>query len=455
MSNWSAASSGAGRASQPPVRILIGAPAGMAGKLAEAFQMDSRFQIVGRPGDGQTLRDNMAQLEPEALLVDATLFADIRDLKNFITSAACAFYILYPDTLEAIEAERPEIRSERDAIAALRHFKCHYIGYPAMNELMGRISGDMDILRASTASPAERAWGSLAQGSTSGLRVISVWNRAGGTGKSTVAVALAREAVRRGFKTLLVGLGAPDSLAVVAGLAMDPNICVWLSRPNKEGLAASIQTTDGLDVITGLKESEKEGELCAAPSGREQDTSISKLVNTAAYNGYTVIILDTPVSGCAPNAISAANFLLLVSRPTLADIFATVDAFNLVTTRMSSQHNIAPGNIHLALNGMRSSLLNVKEYQNISFAAWKRRLEDNPSSKAPASMPAVSVVLPDSEAIPAAANNNGRSPLAVNDDYARGMARLGDALLGGIRQVPDSGRESSVFNVFGIKIRKT
>lgn len=439
---------------EPQIRIIVATPPNNA--LSSEFQMDKRFYLVGKPYDPNTLLDNVNTLEPEAVVIDALIFQGIAMLLDFVSKLQCPFYVIYPTQIKILEEQDPEVRNFRNKIAALNYHGFSYDnGYPANTEITGRVASGVYTERTKKAAPSS-SWGGAGAsvGSVSGLRVICVWNRAGGTGKSTVSVALGREAARRGFKTLVVGLGAPDSIPVIAGVKVTPNIGEWLARPNREGLMSAIKTTDGLDILPGLTEAEREDSLKAMPTGKDTDTSITRMQQIASLMGYTVIILDTPVSGCAPQAIAASNFLLLVSRPTIADALASVDAFHLVSAKMGSQHNISAGNIYLVLNGMRSSLLNTRDFQDTAFEMWKLRTAQVQGKQQMASFPAVSAVLPDSEAIPAAANNS-RSPLSVNDEYAKSISKLGDVLFGGIRQVSNSGKESSVVNIFGIKIRKT
>lgn len=147
----------------------------------------------------------------------------------------------------------------------------------------------------------------------------------GGTGKSTIAGALAQAVARKQLKSLLIGLGSPDILPLILGLQPEPNITNSVANPSDDGLRASIQVLGDLHVIPGFPDiiSEAHGDRPA-----EQKGSVGELVTSAAYSGYASIILDTPSAGIAPRAISAANTWLMVARPTIADAWGFVEAFD-------------------------------------------------------------------------------------------------------------------------------
>ena len=165
-----------------------------------------------------------------------------------------------------------------------------------------------------------------------------------GCGKSTLAAALALEAAQRGIKTLLVGLSVPDiSLPTFLNLKTTPNLFGWLASPSFEGgVRPNVQSKGLLDVLVGLQDGIKEKELIRPP---EDPASINQLVINATFGGYSIVILDTPVSGAYFNAISASNTMVMVTTPMLDQAVVSAEAYRMAFKRMRDQHRIGVGNV--------------------------------------------------------------------------------------------------------------
>jgi len=284
-------------------------------------------------------------------------------------------------------------------------------------ELAGRMYDTAMALRRK-APALEGAFRAGPSTGVAGLRIVTVWNEAGGVGKTTVASCLAYEAARRGLQSLLIGLGAPDDLPLILGLEPEPNLGGWRHDPTLNGLKAMLQQVGDLDVIAGFRNVIEETQALAARP--EEPASIPSLAMTAAYNGYAAIVLDAPPSTSAPAAIMAANTLVLVARPTAADAQRTVEAYRVVVSRMAGEHRIAPANILLVLNQTGDGGYTPDEWHRMTATAPKA---------AGLGAPPVVAALPRDPAV-VAAQNNGKVATLVSDGLARGIHTLADALFG-------------------------
>jgi cellulose biosynthesis protein BcsQ len=413
MSGWGIQQNNLRTGQDSPISVLLAhRDMGHATSWYQALQVDARFRITNIATDPQDFRAKLAS-SPEVILLDATIFEGPRPLIEALTSIAGSVYLIVPPSV------KEEIVVEFKSIPAVRHV---FVGDANLADFQNRAYADASALRRSAPSVAPTAWagGRSGGGAIGGLRIITVWSRSGGTGKSTIASALAQAVARKQLKSLLIGLGAPDVLPLVMGLQPEPNITNWIANPSDEGLRSSIQTLGDLHVIAGFPDivSEAHGDRSA-----EQKGSLAELVTSAAYSGYASIILDTPSGGIAPRAISAANTWLMVARPTIADAWASVEAFRMVTQRSAGQHRIIPGNIFVVLNQRTNGMLTADEWHRAADSACRKM------GMSVGFPPVVATISYSPEV--GLAQDNGRSALDASDEFARPIHRLADMLFGG------------------------
>lgn len=398
----------------------------------QALQVDARFRITSMANDAQDFRSKLVS-SPEVILLDATVFDGPKGLVDALTSVTGAVYLIVPPTVdEKLIAEFKSIPS----------VKMVFIGDVNIAEFETRAYADALALRRTVPVANQQAWAGGRSGSVvGGLRIITVWSRSGGTGRTTIALAIAQAVARKALKTLLIGLGGPDVLPLQVGLQPEPNILSWIANPTDEGLRASIQTAGDMHVLAGFPDilSEAQGDRSA-----EQKGSITELVTSAAYGGYAAIILDTPSGGIAPRAVSAANTWLLIARPTVADVWTSVEAFRTVTQKSAGQHRITPGNIFVVLNQHANGMLTPDEWHRAADAACRKM-------GLSIGFPPVVSVIPYVPEV-SIAQDNGRSALDSSDSFARPILKLSDMLFGNSVGVP-ARDDSSVMKLGPLKIR--
>jgi arsenite-transporting ATPase len=412
------------------VSVLLAGPPGTVTAWYQAFMSDSRFRVVSFANDPDDLQMKLAN-RPEVVLLDARIFPGPPPLFNLLTGVEGAVYVVLPaDVKESLVGE----------IQAVASVKGAYRGDVNLSQLLGRMYETALTLRTRAPSLVEPFVKGRRPGTmVTGLRIIAVWNQAGGVGKTTIATNLAYEASRRSLRTLLVGLSAPDDLPLIMGLEPEPNISGWQANPTREGLKVLIQQAGDLDVIAGFRNVIDEARAMNIKPTEPQ--SIPNLAMDAAYSGYATIILDTPPSTTAPAAIMGANALLLVSRPTAAGAQRTMEAYRTVVKRLAGEHRISPANIMVVLNMATGEDYAPDEWHQMMAGALK---------KAGLGAPPIAVVIPEDPSI-RVAQNNGKLAMQVSDTLARGIHKLADALFGTGAEAPEE--ESRGLKIGGLRFK--
>ena len=401
----------------------------------QSLQLDARFRVTSMANTAQDLRAKLAS-SPEVILLDATVFDGPPPLIEALTSISGAVYLIAPGGIGE------ELIEQFKSIPSVKSVS---LGDVNIADFMARAYADALALRRMAPALSPTAWNGGPQrgAGVGGLRIVTVWSRSGGTGRTTIAISLAQAVARRGLKTLLIGLGAPDVAPLLLGLQPEPNITAWMAAPTDESLRSSIQTAGDLHVLAGFPDitSEAQGERASEAKG-----SINELVTSAAYGGYSAIILDTPsAGGVVPRALSAANTWLMVARPTVADAWMSVEAFRTVTQKIAGQHRITPGNIFVVLNQRTNGHLTADQWHTAADSAC-RKLNLN------VGFPPVMATLPYSVDVPLA-QDGGRSALDASDEVARPIHRLAEALFGGIAAAPQDRKDGGVVRIGPLKIR--
>ena len=390
-----------------PFSLVIGATRQRYTSWVRTLMEDSRFRVASFAFDPEDLKLKLKDA-PEALLLEAGIMGDEKELTKLLTGLQCAVYVVTP--LQDGQGLAQRLREQENVKGA-------YVGDLNLLETIGRMVSDLTALRASR-NVSMQTWSQPGSSSTGSgiapLRVITVWNQMGGVGKTTVSTNLAYESARRGFPTLLIGLGAPDDMPLVAGIKLEPNITRWWNNPTVEGVKLSIQKLDTLDVLAGFPDVLSESEVLKAKD--DAPNSIARLITTAAhYMGYAVIVIDAPPSAVAANAIKVSNTLVMVARPSLEGVMRTVQAYRTVVEHLPGEHRIAAERVFVVLNRVGGRL---------SADEWHRAA----SQQAGKPFPPIIAQIPDNVAI-GAAQDNRRMPLLVVDEFNRSLRPLADALL--------------------------
>jgi len=418
--------------SQPDaITVLMAGPIPRLQAWYTSLAADTRFRVSMQATDSQDLANKLIT-NPDILLLDATIFPGPQPLLEVLTRYHGAAYVLLP-----LEANQEAM----DSVARIPCVKGVYKGDLNLLAIAGEMYAAAQAQRqARLSSGMEAIWnrsqGVIGQGRAPlGLRVVAVWNQAGGVGKTTVASNLAYEASRRGLPTLLVGLGAPDDLPLILGLKPEPNLNHWRANPSAEGLKLAIQKVDTLDVLAGFPDVLSEARAINTPLDAPE--SIPKLVLTAAYMGYAVIVLDAPPTATASAALAAANTLVLVARPSLEGVMRSVEAYRMVVERLAGEHHIPATGVYVVLNRM-SGRMGIDDWHKAASALLG------------STFPPIVAQIPDDPQI-GEAQDARRIPLNLSDTFARSLKPLADALFSTQGATQNDGKKS--IEIFGIKVR--
>lgn len=403
---------------QAPVSIIAAGPPDRVKAWYEHILGDGRFRS---PAFSFTPDDLRAKLSAnvEALLLDGCIFPNGETLLSFLAGLRCIVHVVVPADVDDAFLHKTQ------QVACVKGV---YRGDTNFIETLGRICAEALTLRQAAAGGGlSSLWASGAGGGPVPTRIIAVWNQMGGVGKTTIATNLAYEAARRGFATLLVGLGAPDDLPLVCGtgdrakkpLMPTPNVMVWRNDPTLAGLKRAIQKVDTLDVIAGFANVFDEATTLNTPDNDPHDVA-NLFTQAAQYGGYAVIVADlAPASHIASRVLSVANTLVLVSRPSVEGALRTVEAYRMVTEKMASAYHIPANRVFVVLNRMGGRL---------SADRWHEEATGELNVYTEGSFPAVIAQIPDNVAV-GAAQDERRLPLLCVDDFSRALAPLADTVL--------------------------
>ena len=427
-----------------PVAVLIGVNVAdpRSAVWQQSVQMDARFRLVAVANNNQDLQTKLAE-SPEVILLDVRILDGPQVLIETLTKMTAAVYVLLPAGL--LESKEEKMRALPETIKAISSVKQVYVGDMNIADFLTRAYGDALALRKTIAAPVAWSGHTGRQAAVTGMRIVATWNLVGGVGRSTITTALAQAVARKSIRSLLVGLDAPDLIPLHLGLKPQPeNILKWFANPTEAGMRNGLQTLGDLDVLAGFPDVWSLSDNIAKIASDDSPNSIRSLVvNTAAYSGYAGIFLDAPVAGIAPRALAAANTWIMVARPTLADAWASVDAFRTITQRAAGQHRINPGNIFVVLNMRTQGMLSPNDWH---------RAADQVARNFGCQMgfPPVAAVIPFIPGIPLA-QDAGRPTIDASDEFARPIHVLADMLFGGQAIQPDRGPGKK--KGFSIKIK--
>lgn len=281
-----------------------------------------------------------------------------------------------------------------------------------------------------------------------GTRVIAFISATGGAGRSTLAESLAYElAARRGIRTLLYSCDLPPAAAQHLKLRFTTNAGLFFSRP--AAFAEALQTREGLDVLVAPYDSY--GYAQAAQQADKEphaDNSLRALVQASWVQGYAAVILDLPAgeSNWTLHPLLVANTVVVVARPTIADLLGAVHTVKLLTEHMAGQHRIPRQAMYCALNrvSQHSSLTPNTFHQEATQAAG-------------GFFPPIIATFEDDPAIPAIQDRQ-QIPGVVADNFGRNIQRLADSFFGG-GGASANGRHpirgQGLLGKLGVKVRVT
>ena len=121
-----------------PISIVIGATIDRMTSWISVLMADGRFRVVSSAADPQDLRVKLRD-NPEALLLEASIMGDEKQLISLLTGLQCAAYVVTP-----IQGGQGLVQT----VKGLPSVKGAYYGDLNLPEAVGRMYADLAALRA-------------------------------------------------------------------------------------------------------------------------------------------------------------------------------------------------------------------------------------------------------------------------------------------------------------------
>ena len=412
MSGWSQLT----QAADGAVPVLLAATPQTAEMWYAVLANEPRLRVVARAVSPEDLKAKLAT-QPYVILLEALIAPSPQALISLVAGLGeYQIYVMVPGTVP--DAEYEAVRQE---LEPMPHVQKVFRDSENLVELTRQI-----VANAQTQQQAG-GWNASGNGHGGGarvvmpVRIVGVYNQAGGVGKTTIATNLAFAASQQGIPTLLIGLGAPDDLPLVLGLKAVPNITNWRAQPTPETLKASLQKRDVLDVLAGFPDVLSQAQAAGTPS--DAPNSVRALIDQAIRLGYAAIVVDIPQAAIAASALVAVNTLVLVARPSIEGVMRTVTTYRTVVERLGADSLLHPQAIRVVLNRVNDRRLDPGAWH-----ALATRYHQKP-------FPALTAVVPDDPAV-GEAQDNADVPLLVSRQFAAAVGALAADLFGAVAPTP-------------------
>ncbi|MGD0575245.1 MAG: hypothetical protein ABSB61_07750 [Anaerolineales bacterium] len=424
----------------PKVGVMLAGPGAdvVLNSMQPPFLLDARFAVRAVATSFEELQVKLPQMRPEVLVIQADMAPGPDSLIEILSKMqvwnGVAIVILCPAWREFLGALEKVATTGKVFLDPVNWAEMAHAAYDAAITQRARLAA---------AAPLQQAYFSRAAGAITGTRVVAFLSACSGAGRSTVAENLAYElAVRCNAKTLLASFDLPPSAVSHLKLHYEPSAQAFLARAS-EGLGGCLQMREGLEVLVAP---ENTSDYLKAARVSENDmnapNSIYSLVMATWTRNCAAILLDLPGEEGAwtLQPLSAANSVVLVARPTLADMAATTHTLLLLLQRLATRLRAPREAIYLVLN-------QVGEKSGMTPHGWHENL-----ARAVPWAPSVAAVIPFDPGV-VAAQDRQVPPVTCVDGFARGIRMLVNALFPGLALEAEKERRSTVFRMPGIRVR--
>lgn len=399
-------------------------------QMQQPMLADQRFIISGHATQWSQFEANLNNLHPDLLIVQADIAPDpdslLHTLQKISVWNGIALVVL-PLALNQFQGAFSKVDTIRGVfVSPVNWTEIIQAGYGAA------ITAKVSLTQ--TAPMQQSLSGYTSSASTAyitGTKRIAVLSHAGGAGCSTVAENLAYElSVRLSVKTLLVSMGLPPSAAPHLRLRYLPNLTEYFDRPGKGTFQAAIQKKENLEVLMAPESSLDYMRILENSSHGTGEGSINGMLIDSEDGRYASIVMDVPSSEdlWMAHAVIFANYALIVTRPTLADLAAIRHTLTLLLTGLKSEKRLAKESIYLVINQFndRSSFTPRSFQEELSnTVGWA---------------PPIAAVIPFDPGVPQA-QDDGVPPVTRGDEFAKGIRSIVNTLFPSVGETIHSAKE--------------
>jgi cellulose biosynthesis protein BcsQ len=312
-------------------------------QMVPTFANDLRFSISTVSTSWFDFEKTLDQARPELLVVHA----NIAPSTDSLIKSLSRLHIWNGVAIIILNLEDAKVKPTLEKIGTCRSVymlpvnwgEVTQVGHSAvMTERTKGASQDMIV-----SAKAQQTASTL-----TGMSTVAFISASGGAGRTTIAENIGYELGRTGAKTLLLPLDLPTPTPMHLRLHTTPNASEFFSRP-RDGFNPSIQKyADLLDIILAPDNSVS----YAKSAMNEGENSIYALVHQTWNKNYGAVLLDLP-NGEGPwmtQPLLAANKVVIVARPTLADLRGIFHIMTLLTEKMNREVQVPKTNIFLVIN---------------------------------------------------------------------------------------------------------
>ena len=310
-------------------------------QMQPAFLSDQRYMVAGYAQSWENLKENLPQLKPDLLVIQADVAPGPDALKPVLAGMQAwngiASVILPPQqaTFKGIyESMGSVVRGTFVAPVSWTDIANLAYGYAMTSRAQVSSAAPTMSQPASSTGQFGSSLNQAVSPMVTGTKRIAVLSQAGGAGASTIAENLSYElATRLSVRSLLFSLGLPPAAAAHFKLRYVPNMTEFFERPGKAAIQSAIQRVEGLDILLGPEDSAEYATAAKNSSDVRSPNSIYSAFLAAEDGSYGAMVMDLPheESEWMTHPLVFANIALLVCRPIMADLFALRHTLNLLS----------------------------------------------------------------------------------------------------------------------------
>lgn len=326
-------------------------------QMQPTFLSDARFTVAAHATQWNMFEQNLLQMHPDLVVVQAEIAPDPRDLIQGLSKMQAwngVAIVIVPTALRDMvgiyQAAEGVVRGAY--VAPVNWVEIAQNGYSAVMTERARLITAAPM-QHNLSSPAG-VYSNSYQPSVTGTKRIAIVSHAGGAGCSTIAENLSYQlATKLDVKTLLLSLGLPAVAATHLKFTVEPSLAEYMDRPGRSTLTAITRSTEGLELLFAPSTSSAYLKMDALSNQDARNpASIYSMLLDCEDGKRAAIVMDLPAFECAwmLQPLVFANTVLVVARPTLADCSAVRHTLNLLSRGLKEENRKPRESIYLVLN---------------------------------------------------------------------------------------------------------